>query len=203
MFGSIRKRLDNRRIKREGGAKTSTYARKMARERKVEIGMHSYGSCFDAGFNVGGTVTIGRYCSFGPNVRYFGGNHPMQYATMTPYFYRKEWGYDVKDIPRQELTVGHDVWVGYGTIITASCRSIGNGAVIAAGAVVTKDVPPYAIVMGVPAKVTGYRFPEEIRAKLEESKWWEKEPDELIKYYGLIDQPDQWADAIIKDYKGE
>ncbi|MBR5658494.1 MAG: CatB-related O-acetyltransferase [Lachnospiraceae bacterium] len=199
MFGSIRKRLDNRRINREGGQKTSALARKKARERKVEIGMHSYGSCFDPGFNVGGTVTIGRYCSFGPNVRYFGGNHPMQYATMTPYFYRKEWGYDVKDIPRQELTVGHDVWVGYGTIITSSCKSIGNGAVIGAGSIVTKDVPPYAIVMGVPARITGYRFPEETQKKLEESKWWDKEPDELIKFYGIIDQPEKWAEEIMKN----
>lgn len=196
MFGFLRKWLNNERIKHEGGVQVSQYARKLARKRNVEIGMYTYGSCFDAGFNVGGKVIIGRYCSFGPNIRYFGANHPMQYATMTPYFYRKEWGFEVKDIPRQELTIGHDVWIGYGAIITSSCRYIGNGAVIAAGAVVTKDVPPYAIVMGVPAKITSYRFSDEVQMKLEESKWWEKDPDELFKFYHIIDQPDKWADAI-------
>lgn len=123
----------------------------------------------------------------------------MQYASMSPYFYRKEWGFDVKDFVGQELEVGNDVWVGYGTIITCACRKIGNGAVIGAGAIVTKDVPPYAIVMGVPAKITGYRFPEDVQEALEKSKWWEKEPADLIRYYDLIGQPKEWAEAIMKD----
>ena len=164
--------------------------------------MHTYGSCFDPEFNVSGKVSIGRYCSFGPNVKYFGANHPMGFASMSPYFYRKEWGYDVKDVPRQELTVGNDVWIGYGTIITHSCRSIGNGALIGAGSIVTKNVPPYAIVMGIPAKVTRYRFSEGVQQMLEKSRWWEKEPDELIKYYHLIDQPEKWAEAIIENNEG-
>ena len=121
---------------------------------------------------------------------------------MTPYFYKKEWGYDVQDISRQELRVGNDVWIGYGTIITSSCKVIGNGAVIGAGAIVTKDVPPYAIVMGVPAKITTYRFSEETQEKLERSKWWELEPDALIMYYDIINQPEKWAEAIIKDCGG-
>ncbi|MDM8249900.1 CatB-related O-acetyltransferase [Lacrimispora saccharolytica] len=198
----IRKRIDNMIIRHEGGVKTSQHARRLAQKRNVDIGLHTYGSCFEPAFNVGGKVNIGRYCSFGPNVRYFGGNHPIKYAAMTPYFYRKEWGYNVQDIPRQELTVGNDVWVGYGTIITSSCKTIGNGAVIGAGAVVTKDVPPYAVVMGVPAKITNYRFSEETQKKLEESKWWELEPNVLIRYYDIIDQPEKWAEAIIRDYGG-
>ena len=200
MFGFIKKRVNNWIIKREGGVQTSQRARKIARNQawKVEIGMHTYGSCFSPSFNYGGKVTIGRYCSFGPNVRYFGGNHPMEYASTSPYFYRKEWGYDVKDIPRHELTIGNDVWIGCNVVITPACRNIGNGAVIGAGAIVTKDVPPYAIVMGVPARITGYRFTEEVREKLEESKWWEKEPDELMKHYDIVDQPEKWAEAIIK-----
>lgn len=170
----------------------------MASNRGVEIGLHTYGSCFDENFNVGGKVYIGRYCSFGPSIRYFGGNHPMNYASMSPYFYRREWGYNVKDIDRYELHIGNDVWIGCGTIITSSCRNIGNGAVIGAGAVVTKDVPPYSIVMGVPAKIIRYRFSSDVQNILEKSKWWEKEPDQLFMYYNLIDSPQKWAEAIIK-----
>ena len=202
MFAFIRKRINSMIIHLEGGGKTSLYAGKLAKKCNVDIGMHSYGSCFDSQFNVGGKVKVGRYCSFGPNVRYFGGNHPITHAVMTPYFYKKEWGYDVQDISRQELRVGNDVWIGYGTIITSSCKVIGNGAVIGAGAIVTKDVPPYAIVMGVPAKITTYRFSEETQEKLERSKWWELEPDALIMYYDIINQPEKWAEAIIKDCGG-
>lgn len=203
MFEFIKRRIERFRINREGGVQTSQYARQIARKRQVEIGLYTYGSCFEAGFNVGGKVTIGRYCSFGPNVRYFGANHPMQYASMSPYFYRKEWGYDVRDIPRQELIIGNDVWIGYGAIITSSCRSIGNGAVVAAGSIVTRDVPSYAIVMGVPARVTGYRFPEEAQEKLEQSRWWEMEPSELMKFYKVIDQPEKWAEEVILNSGGK
>ena len=197
MFAYIKKRIDYAIIMSQGGEKTSKHARRIAEKNWVKIGIHSYGSCFNRDFNIGGSVEIGRYCSFGPNVRYFGGNHPMDYASMSPYFYRKEWGFDVNDIKRNHLIVGNDVWIGCGVIITSSCKNIGNGAVIAAGAVVTKNVPPYAIMMGVPAKIRGYRFDKVTRQKLELSKWWEKEPEQLIVYYEYIGKPDIWANMII------
>ena len=62
----------------------------------------------------------------------------------------------------------------------------------------TKDVPAYAIVGGVPAKVLKYRFDESVQAKLEESKWWELTPQELYKFYPEIDQPEKWAEDIIQ-----
>lgn len=199
MLSSIRKYIDYLKIKKEGGQKTSKRAREIAKKHNVVIGMHSYGGCFNPEFNTGGNVVIGRYCSFGNDVKYFGGNHPIHYASMSPYFYRVEWGYKVRDIQRREIHFGNDVWVGSNALITSSCTYIGNGAVIGAGAVVTKDVPPYAIVMGIPAKITGYRFNKDVQEKLEESKWWEKEPDELIKYYDLIDKPKEWAEKIMDD----
>lgn len=117
---------------REGGDKTSTTLRKYIKDKcRVEVGMYSYGGCFDLGLNVGETkVTIGNYCSFGQNIRCFGANHPMEYAVMSAYFYNAKWsGLPVNDVPRSSLNVGHDVWIGYGTIITANCVKIGNGAV--------------------------------------------------------------------------
>lgn len=202
-FITVRNTLKNYRnrriINKEGGTKTSLLARKLAERNGVVVGLHTYGSCFDDAFNLGGQVQIGRYCSFGPNVRYFGANHPYRYACMSPYFYRADWWeeeYNIKDVPRKELIIGNDVWIGYGTIITSSCGKIGNGAVIGAGSIVTKDIPAYAIAMGSPAKVHGYRFPEDIQKKLEESKWWELEPIELIDYYDVIDIPEEWADRV-------
>ena len=79
-------------VKKEGGEKTSHYIRKIALKRNVSVGMHSYGGCFKEDFNIGGSVVVGRYCSFGPNVHYFGANHPISFASMSPYFYQKTWG---------------------------------------------------------------------------------------------------------------
>lgn len=147
-------------------------------------------------------VNIGRYCSFGPNVRYFGANHPIHYGTMTPYFYRKEWGFEVEDVDRKTLNIGNDVWLGYNSIILSSCEYIGNGAIVAAGSVVTHNVEPYSIVAGAPAKVVKDRFTKEVIDKLEESKWWEMTPEQLFLFYCYIKEPLKWATEILK-YKSK
>jgi phosphonate metabolism protein (transferase hexapeptide repeat family) len=93
--------------------------------------------------------------------------------------YRKEiFGLDTKDDEaffawrtRQRVLMGHDTWIGHGAIVMPNVR-IGNGAVVGAGAVVTKDVEPYTIVAGVPAKLLKRRFSEVITIKLEEIQWW-------------------------------
>ena len=79
------------------------------------------------------------------------------------------------------LVIGHDVWIADRVTILGGCRTIGNGAVIAAGAVVTKDVPPYAVVAGVPTKVIKMRFEESRITDLENSQWWQRSIAELIK----------------------
>lgn len=196
-FPILRKRIRKWIINKEGGEKTSETLRINSQEKnKVTVGIHSYGSCFCDDFNLGGTVSIGRYCSFGPGVRYFGANHPMHYSSMSPYFYNSTWGYEVKDVPRHRLVVENDVWIGANVVITCGCHRIGNGAVVAAGSVVTKDISDYAIVGGNPARVIKYRFPEEERKVLLASKWWEKEPDELIKCYQWIDNPCEWVKCV-------
>ena len=184
-------------IKSEGGEQASATLRLIMKEKhKVNVGMWTYGGCFEPTVNLGGTVFIGKYCSFASHVRYFGGNHPMEYASMSPYFYRKRFGFDVKDIERSTLHVGNDVWCGYGVIITKGCKRIGNGSVIAAGSVVTHDVPPYAIVAGNPARVLRYRFDQETIDLLEESCWWELPPEKLMKHYDVIDKPQDFARQI-------
>lgn len=187
-------------LNREGGEKESKTIRVLTwRYHKVNIGDYSYGGCFDYRFNLGGTVYIGKYCSFATNIHYFGGNHLMEYASMSPYFYNKSFGFDVKDVERKTLVIGNDVWCGYGVIITNKCNKTGNGAVIAAGSVVTHDVPPYAIVAGNPARVLRYRFDEATITALENSKWYDMQPKEVMHYYQWIDDPIEFSKRIISD----
>jgi serine acetyltransferase len=82
----------------------------------------------------------------------------------------------IKDIP---LKIGNDVWLGHNSIIMPNVKEIGTGAVIGAGAVVNKDVPPYAVVVGNPARVVKYRFEKCVIEELLKSKWWEKSIEEL------------------------
>jgi len=189
----------NRIIKLEGGEKESETLRTYVKEKyDVDIGLYSYGSCFQDYFNLGGTVKIGRYCSFATNVHYFGANHPINSASTSPYFYNASFGFDVIDVPRSTLTVGHDVWCGSGSIITSGCKNIGNGAVIAAGSIVTHDVPAYTIVKGNPAQFYKMRFEQDTIEKLEESRWYDMKPDELMRYYKYISSPQIFANKIIE-----
>lgn len=138
---------------------------------------------------------IGRYSCIGPEVLTASGTHPTQFVSVHPAFYStaKQSGftyvkedafeeYDYLDKERKiSVRIGNDVWIGTRATLLEGV-TVGDGAVVAAGAVVTRDVPPYAIVGGVPAKVIRYRFtPEEIE-KLLEIKWWEKDPAWLSEH---------------------
>lgn len=85
------------------------------------------------------------------------------------------------------VKIGHDVWIGANAIVCNRVE-VGNGAVIGAGAVVTKTVPPYAIVGGVPARVLGYRFSPDVIKKLEESKWWNYDKEEVLKMVDHLEE---------------
>jgi acetyltransferase-like isoleucine patch superfamily enzyme len=101
-----------------------------------------------------------------------------------------------KDLSESEpLKIGNDVWCGVNSIILPNVREIGDGAVVAAGAVVNIDIPPYAIVAGNPARIVRYRFEKEVVDELLESKWWEKSIEEILpdlveytKRYSLNDR---------------
>ncbi|MGO0307312.1 CatB-related O-acetyltransferase [Endozoicomonas acroporae] len=140
------------------------------------MGAHSYwrsGSCI-------GSVSIGRFCSISTEV-IIGlekNGHPLNWLSTSPFQYSRNsiTRYRTKAMldyqPEMSTTsIGHDVWVGNRVIIYNGC-SLGVGAVVAAGSIVTKAVPAYAIVAGVPAKVIGYRFCEEVISQLVASEWW-------------------------------
>ena len=200
LFHYLYKIILHFKIKLEGGQAYSKSLRNYCLKNNVDVGLYTYGSCFSNGFNIGGKVKIGRYCSFAGNVKYYGANHPMNYVSMSPFFYNKKWGgFDVKDVERSTLKIGNDVWIGYNVIITNKCQNIGNGAVIGAGSIVTKDVPPYSIVAGNPAKIIRYRFNDEIIKEIEKCKWWELKPNEIMKYYDYIDNPIECNNNYIKN----
>lgn len=198
--------FQNRTIAKQGGEKTSQLLRELTyKDHNVQVGLYSYGGCFLNDFNIGGKVIVGRYCSFGQNIHYYGANHPIDYASCSPYFYQQTWAesvnnkIEVKDVVRNTLIIGNDCWIGSGVIITSGCKKIGNGAIVAAGSVVTKDVEPYQIVGGVPAKCIRMRFDRNVIELLEKSKWYELEPDVLLNYYNVIHEPAIFAKTIIRN----
>lgn len=136
-----------------------------------------------------GFTEIGAFCSIGPNVSLGGlGWHPTDRLSTHPAFYssrlqagttfvKNNNGLD-NETELKHTHVGNDVWIGAGCIILDG-MTIGDGAIIAAGAVVTKDVPPYAIVGGVPAKIIRYRFDINTITALLKWRWWELSNDEI------------------------
>ncbi|MFB0823677.1 CatB-related O-acetyltransferase [Chromobacterium violaceum] len=132
-------------------------------------------------------VSIGRYCSIARGCEIGAANHPTSFLSTHTFQYHGAYfpRYpEYKTMERinwrshRETKIGHDVWIGAQVVIPAGV-SIGNGAIIAANSVVTKDVPPYAIFGGCPAKLIRYRFQEETIRKLEAIKWWELDPPQL------------------------
>jgi len=165
--------------KSEGGEMCSRTLRRIYAEyHGVTIGLYSYG-CFAPGRIPPGTV-IGRYCSFAEGVKIFNANHPMERRSLHPFFYNPRLGIVPREtIVRGTIVIGHDVWIGHNAIITPRVSSIGNSAVIGAGAVVTRDVPAYAVVAGNPARIVRHRFDDRSQQEIEASRWWEHSIEEL------------------------
>jgi Acetyltransferase (isoleucine patch superfamily) len=145
------------------------------------------GSTIGMNCNLNGDIQIGRYCQLGGYIGIYSTNHPTNYITS---FTSKDFlgGLLSANTQRGKVIIGNDVWIGHGAIILKDV-TIGDGAVISAAAVVTKDVPPYAIVGGVPAKVIKYRFEKDVIEKLIEIKWWEKGSEWMKKNIEIFRKP--------------
>lgn len=177
-------------IRREGGLMYSYTAREvLLRQRRIVLGSYSYGKLADLCLFPVDTV-VGRYVSIGSGVRAFQANHPTGSLSMHPLFFRSDIGIAEEEaIERGQLTIGHDAWLGANSIICPRCHSIGNGAVVGAGAVVTKDVPDYAVVVGNPAKVIKMRFRDSVIAKLLQTEWWWLAFDQLESFRNELTSP--------------
>jgi acetyltransferase-like isoleucine patch superfamily enzyme len=173
----------------------------IAHLKNIELGAFSYigGECF-----IYNTI-IKRYCSIAKDCNIGQGNHPIDWLSTNPFSYQQSFrihtgklfpynseyqNYTVPEKNRQEVSksvnkpktvIGNDVWIGVGTIILPGV-TIGDGAIIGAGSIVTKNIPPYAIAAGNPAKIIKYRFSEDIINKLLSLKWWQYAPWDLHKF---------------------
>ncbi len=145
---------------------------------EVKIGLYTHGGCFIPDQFDRGT-TIGRYCSIAKTAFAANINHPMNYKSMHGFFFNPVLGYCGSEMRYNPLEIGNDVWLGHNSIIMPHVNSIADGAVVAAGAVVNKNIPPYAVVVGNPARVVRYRFSKETIERLLSEKWWEKSLDEI------------------------
>lgn len=142
-------------------------------------------------------LKIGKFCSVacGAKFLFTSANHTMKSLSAYPFpIFFEEWGLDGKDISnawdnRGDIVIGNDVWIGYEAVILSGV-TIGDGAIIGTRAVVTKDVPPYTIVGGVPAKPIRKRFDDETIKKLEEVRWWNWDDEKIRQSIRAIQNGD-------------
>lgn len=167
-------------LRLEGGQfYSATLRRILLHYHGVKAGAYSYGDGLRPGAFPPGVV-IGRYVSIAPDVRVFLRHHPLGRLPMHPFFYNAALGFVGADnIPEHRLEIGHEAWIGERAIITSRCARIGIGAVVGAGAVVTKDVPDFSVMVGNPARVVKQRFPTDICTAIIKSCWWERTAMEL------------------------
>lgn len=147
-------------------------------------------------------VTMGNYCSVAEGCKVGAASHPLSWVSTSPVFHQ---GTNVlrRNFSRHHYecfdttVIGSDVWIGLNVFIKAGVK-IGNGAVIGACSVVTKDVPPYAVVGGNPAGVLKYRFDEATIAALDMSKWWELGDEDIIKLSSAFQKPEELLALLSK-----
>jgi acetyltransferase-like isoleucine patch superfamily enzyme len=157
---------------------------------RLSFGKHTYGAPEIHHYRGNETsVRIGNYCSIAPGVVFItGGIHPLDWVSTYPF--RARWGLpgghqDGNPSTKGDIRVGSDVWIGTDAMILSGV-TIGDGAAIAARSVVTRDIPPYAIAAGVPAKVIRSRFDEKTVRSLLEIQWWDWPDDQVHEAVPLL-----------------
>lgn len=173
----------------EGGEVYSETLRDIFRRyHGVNVGAYTHGGCF-VPHQFGRNTTIGRYTSVARSA--FGAtlDHPTGFKGMHGFFFNSSLGYTDREREYASLSIGNDVWLGHNSVISSSVRRIGDGAVVGAGAVVFKDVPPYAVVVGNPGRVVRFRFEPEVIERLLAEQWWERDIKDLAPGIAAFDRP--------------
>jgi acetyltransferase-like isoleucine patch superfamily enzyme len=148
-------------------------------------------------------AVIGKFCSIGSGVKIELGSHPVDFVSTHPVFYAnnkpfKTFATHTYFQEYKKVIIGNDIWIGEDALIMGGV-TIGDGAIIAAGSIVTKNVEPYAIVGGVPAKIIRYRFDEKVRAIIQKSQWWDKDHQWLQTNHLLFHGVDKFINHFEND----
>ncbi|MFP7421406.1 CatB-related O-acetyltransferase [Streptococcus ruminicola] len=169
----------------------------------VEAGNYSYGNLSLFDFKDGSKLKIGNFCSFAKNTFFcLGGEH--DYKTLSTYpFESKISDNKITSFSKGDIVIGDDVWIGVNVTILSGVK-IGQGAIIAAGSVVTKDVEPYSIYGGVPARLIKKRFSDEIIEKLKKVDYSKLSKEKIIKYRDELRMTitEENVDGIVSKLRG-
>ena len=143
---------------------------------------------------------IGAFCSIANGFIAGGAKHPLDWVSTSPVFYNvgSGTGYHLGflDAEKTKRTViGNDVWIGSRVIMMQGIE-IGNGVVIGAGSVVTKNVPSYAVVAGCPARIIRYRFDKELISRLEQTEWWSLSDKDLKELAPFMNNPERFLEEM-------
>ena len=149
-------------------------------------------------------LIIGRFCSIACGAKFIfnSANHTLSSLATYPFpIFYEEWGLDMGEVTsawdnKGDIVIGNDVWIGYGAVILSGV-TIGDGAIIGTNALVTKNVAPYTIAVGIPAKPIRKRFSEEKVSALMKIKWWDWSEEEILKNLKFIKSGD--TDSLIRN----
>ncbi|APX61844.1 CatB-related O-acetyltransferase [Acinetobacter schindleri] len=161
--------------------------------------LNSLGSFSYTQSNLGAGVKAGRYCSISYGISIMGAHHFPEWASTSPIFYNSDY-HDLEnpkispsERSERRINIGNDVWIGSNVTLKPNIN-IGDGAIIASHSVVTKDVPPYSVVGGIPAKIIKMRFPDPIIEKFMKFEWWKFHKNDLINT--TLNEPELFLEQI-------
>ncbi len=215
------KSMDQKKIYPRSGDRETVYLKNVVSDPSIQVGSYTMYNDFVRDprqfeknnvryhYPVNGEkLVIGRFCSIACGAKFLfnSANHTQASLSTYPFpIFFEEWGLRKENVAeawdrRGDIFVGSDVWIGYEAVIMAGV-TVGDGAVVGARALVTRDVPPYAVVGGVPARVIRRRFPEETVEKLLALQWWNW-PEEKIKRHIREIQTGQ-AEKLLSAGEGE
>ena len=160
--------------------------------KNVFVGDYTYGDFLVREWDNKTKLRIGKFCSIAEGVIFIlGGEHRSDFTTTYPFNALVKSFACIKGHPKTkgDIIVGHDVWIGSHAKILSGVK-IGNGAIIGANSLVTKDIPDYAIAAGNPIRIIRYRFDAETIKTLNQIKWWDFEPERLIKAIPMLQNSD-------------